>query len=76
MQHRRLLRDDNLGVSDYLNETDTKDNGIRVTAKYYMQVFDYTKGRSRQREQQINMEQPLQYSFIFKYKNGTAPKSE
>lgn len=36
MQHRRILRDDDLGVNEYLNETDSNNDGIRVTAKYYM----------------------------------------
>jgi hypothetical protein len=40
MQHRRLLRDDDLGVEEYLNETDNRGDGIRVTARYLVQVFD------------------------------------
>jgi hypothetical protein len=34
MQHRRLLRDDNLGLEENLNETDSQNDGIRVTARY------------------------------------------
>ena len=48
--HRRLLQDDNRGVQEILNETDTNGVGIKVTAKYYLQIFDLLKGRSKQRE--------------------------
>ena len=47
MQHRRILRDDDLGVAEALNETDQQNEGIRVTAKYYMQIFDWTREMSR-----------------------------
>ena len=70
MQHRRLLADDEKGLpgSDTLNETTTDDEqGIRVNAKYYMQIFDTKKTASLQRSQQINIQQPLQYFFIFNY---------
>ena len=50
MQHRRILRDDQLGVEEFLNETDSKTDGIRVTARYQVQVFDTTRGTSKQRE--------------------------
>lgn len=68
MQHRRLLEDDDLGVDEFLNETDSDLQGIFVTAKYYMQIFDQVKGHSNQRSQQINIDQPLQYFFSFDYK--------
>lgn len=67
MHHRRLLKDDKNGVEEYLNETDQGDNGIRVSARYYMQIFDWTKGGSKQRTTQINLEQPLQYLFAFDF---------
>lgn len=73
MQHRRLLRDDDLGVEEYLNETDSKGDGIRVTAKYLVQIFDTSRSQSKQRENQINLEQPLQYSFVFDFAKGTKP---
>lgn len=38
MQHRRVPADDNKGVTEFLNETDKYDNGIRVPASYYVQV--------------------------------------
>ena len=44
MQHRRLLQDDNKGVQEFLNETDPKGVGIKVTAKYWMQIHDFKTG--------------------------------
>jgi len=56
MQHRRLLGDDDKGISEFLNETDTYDDlGIQVNARYYMQIFDRFKGESLQRSQQIEI---------------------
>lgn len=40
MQHRRLLFDDDLGIEEALNETDSEDFGIRVNAMYYLHIFD------------------------------------
>lgn len=51
MQSRRLTEDDNKGVIEPLNETDSKGYGLAVNAKYYMQIFDYKKAVSKQREQ-------------------------
>lgn len=70
MQHRRILFDDDKGLAfDLLNETDSNnDIGIRVNAKYFMQIFDTFKGKSLQREQQINIEEAPQYFFSFDYK--------
>lgn len=67
MQHRRLLRDDDLGLEEYLNETGRDGNGIRVTARYQIQIFDTMRGQAKQRDTQINTEQPLQYSFVFDF---------
>jgi hypothetical protein len=67
MQHRRITEDDNKGVMEVLNEVDRQDVGIKVTAKYWMQIFDYTKDHSLQREEQILIDQPLEYLFAFKY---------
>ena len=50
VMHRRLLQDDNRGVQEILNETDSNGVGIKVTAKYYLQIFDLLKGHSKQRE--------------------------
>lgn len=51
MQHRRLIQDDNKGVTEFLNETDSKGIGIKVTAKYWMQIFNYNTSQSKQRLQ-------------------------
>jgi hypothetical protein len=67
MQHRRITEDDNKGVGEVLSEVDQSDSGIKVTAKYWMQIFDYTKDHSLQRDQQIFIDQPLEYLFAFKY---------
>jgi hypothetical protein len=69
IQHRRILRDDHKGVEEVLNETDTFDDyGLQVNARYYMQIFNFEKGRSLQRSQQIVLQEPLQYFFIFDFK--------
>ena len=37
MQNRRLLDDDQKGIYEALNETDSKDDlGIQVNARYYL----------------------------------------
>lgn len=75
MQHRRLTEDDNKGAVEALNETEG-DNGLvgtRVDATYYMQIFDFSKQHSKQREQQIVIDQPPEYFFAFKYKESTKP---
>lgn len=71
IQHRRILKDDGKGVSEPLNETDTFDDlGLQITARYYMQIFDQEKGKSLQRTHQIRLQDPLQYFFIFDFKEG------
>jgi len=49
MQHRRFVQDDRKGVGEILNETDARGVGIKVTARYYMQIFDQKAGQSIQR---------------------------
>lgn len=65
IQQRRLLQDDNKGVVEILNETDSAGVGIKVTATYHLHIFDMAHGKSRQRQQQILNEAPLQYFFAF-----------
>ena len=36
MQNRVLLRDDGKGVDQELNETESDEQGLRISAKYYM----------------------------------------
>ena len=40
VQNRRLIQDDIRGVEEPLNEKDGKGFGLKVTAKYYMQIMD------------------------------------
>ena len=49
MQHRRAFDEDHKGNNEGLNETDAQGYGIRVNARYHMQIFDITKGKSLQR---------------------------
>jgi len=74
MQHRRVLMTDEYGASTGVNETDRDGKGVRVRAKYFMQIFDTKKGRSLQREQQLNIQQPPLYFFAFDYKRTPKPK--
>lgn len=72
IQHRRLLQDDNKGVQEILNETDKNGVGIKVNARYYVQVFDFNRGVSKQRQQQMLIEAPLQTFFSFESFKPTA----
>mmetsp|Transcript_10436 Transcript_10436/g.17527 ORF Transcript_10436/g.17527 Transcript_10436/m.17527 type:complete len:118 (+) Transcript_10436:301-654(+) len=76
LQNRRLRQDDNKGVIEVLNERDESGNGIKVTANYYMQIFDRSKSKSVQRAQQINIDQPLQYFFAFDFNQETTGSSK
>lgn len=67
MQHRRILMTDEYGSRSGLNETDRDGKGVRVKAKYLMQIFDTKKGQSLQRQQQLNIQQSPQYYFAFDY---------
>lgn len=48
MQNRRMVADDEKGLGDEepLNEMDKDGNGIRVSARYFMQIFNFKKGKS------------------------------
>lgn len=75
MQNRVLVQDDDKGVVEPLNETEADGLGLRITAKYYMQIFDTHKGASVQRKRQLNAQQPLQYFFIFDYEQANHPSN-
>lgn len=47
MQHRRLTEDDNKGVGEALNETDLEGNGLQISATYNMQIFDFSKHKTK-----------------------------
>jgi len=68
MQNRRLTQDDNKGVQEILNETDSAGVGLKSSAKYYLHIFDLLKSFSKQREQQLRIDIPLQYFFSFDFK--------
>jgi hypothetical protein len=46
MQNRRVLMDDDFGIEESLNETDSDGIGLRQTALYYLHIFDTEKGAS------------------------------
>lgn len=75
IQNRRTTKDDNRGVCEPLNERDADGIGIKVNARYYLEIFDYSKEKSQQRQQQLLIDQPLQLFFAFTYKEGKTPKS-
>lgn len=56
-----------------LNEVDQAGWGTKVNAKYWMQIFDQTRASSLQREKQLDVNQPLQYFFLFEF---TEPSDE
>lgn len=67
MQHRRSTREDSRnGFDQQNNEVDLETmKGLRANAIYYMQIFDFKNGKSKQREQQIKTNQPIHYTFSF-----------
>lgn len=77
MQNRRIKGYDAYGVPQSLDDRDSFNNGLEVKATYLMQIFDHKKSDtksktgilSKQREQQLMLEQPilLQYSKEFKF---------
>jgi len=46
MHHRRVLEDDVKGVEEELDEQNDKDYGIKVNGRYFMHIFDRTRGKS------------------------------
>lgn len=51
-----MVQDDDKGLIEILNETDSSGHGIKVTNTYYMQIFDLQKGKSVQRAHQANID--------------------
>jgi hypothetical protein len=41
--------------------------GLQIFARYQMQIFNFEKGKSLQRASQIQLQDPLQYFFIFDF---------
>lgn len=50
IHNRRLLFDDDRGVGEPLNETDSQGYGMKVNARYWLNIFDLKYGESSQRE--------------------------
>ena len=67
MQHRRGAFDDGKGVQEFLNETDSSGRGLSVTARYFVHIFNFKQSPSKQREQQILIDQPIIYKFGFDF---------
>ena len=61
------MYDDNRGVHEALNEENLEKKGIAVNAKYFVQIFDYTKTKSLQRQTQLLVDEPMQYFFAMHY---------
>lgn len=67
MQNRRLFKDDARGVGEPLSENGTFGEGISVQATYTVHFVNSTATYSKQRFQQLVIDDPLQYSFAFNY---------
>ena len=61
--NRRTLKDDNRGVAEPLNETDSKGYGMKVNSRYWLQIFNLERDISYQRALQNDIDQPLQLIF-------------
>lgn len=69
IQNRRMIYDDNLGVGENLNETDKNGYGMKVNARYWLDIFDVNLGKSSQRKKQSENDQPL--TLFFASLNGS-----
>ena len=67
MQHRRLFKDDARGVGEPLREDGPLGRGIQVQATYTVHYVNRTATYSKQRFQQLVVDDPLQYHFAFNY---------
>jgi hypothetical protein len=63
MHNRRLLFDDDRGVGEALNETDSKGFGMKVNSRYWLNIFDLEHGYSMQRELQNEIDKPVSLFF-------------
>jgi hypothetical protein len=67
MHNRRLFEDDSRGVGEPLSENGTYGNGISVQATYTVHFVNKTQTYSKQRYQQLSIDDPLQLNFAFNY---------
>ena len=72
MHNRRLFKDDARGVGEPLSENGTFGNGIQIQATYTLHFANLSATYSKQRFQQLVIDDPLQYSFAFNYTLPTA----
>ena len=68
MQNRRLLHDDNKGVTDPLNEMQPDGRGIAVNTKYFVSFTDLSTQKSVQRKVQLLDDEPLQFFYTADFK--------
>jgi len=77
IQNRRLIFDDDRGVGEPLNETDSDGYGMQVNARYWLQIHDWNMTHSQQRQQQLLVDLPIQTYFAFNFsyhaENSSAP---
>lgn len=67
MQNRRIAADDKRGMDEWLDETDSNGNGIKVPATYFVHLGNQnvTDSDSVQRRVQMRTDDPAQYFFSF-----------
>jgi len=67
MHNRRLFADDHRGVGEPLSENGTYGNGISIQATYTVHFVNKTQTYSKQRFQQLVIEDPVQLNFAFNF---------
>ena len=75
MQNRRLLHDDGRGVGEPLNEVNSDGEGIQVNTRYFVQLFDYSATASKQREMQLQIDEPVAF-FVAKAESDALTESK
>lgn len=70
MQNRRLLHDDNKGVTDPLDEVQPDGRGIAVNTKYFVAFTDLSTQTSVQRKTQLLDDEPLQFFYTSDFKQN------
>lgn len=63
IHNRRLVHDDSRGVGEPLNETDKNGFGMKVNARYWLNIFDLEHEKSSQRQLQNAIDKPLSFFF-------------
>lgn len=75
MQNRRLLHDDNKGVTDPLDEVQPDGRGIAVNTKYFVTFTDLSTQTSVQRKVQLLDDEPLQFFYTSDFKQKALDES-